>query len=110
MFGQYDRCPYCGVGLFCPWARCPYCHADFRGDTRYTCIGIRDESEYEKRLADLDMLSALVSAYENDVYPIKPPTWWARIRFRWDQSWRWKMQPALYGACFMLWLLAYLVT
>ena len=58
---------------------------------------IRTEAQYEAWLEQLDALLNCIMEYENRVHPIGPPTRWARIRFRWDQAWRWKILPALIG-------------
>jgi len=58
---------------------------------------IRTEAEYEARFEQLDALADCVMEFENRVHPIEPPSRWARICFRWDQAWRWKIQPALAG-------------
>ena len=61
------------------------------------CPQIRSEDEYDARLDQLDALLACIEEYEGRVHPIGEPTRWARIRFRWDQAWRWKIAPALFG-------------
>jgi len=58
---------------------------------------IRNEYVYDARLDQLDALIACIQEYEARVHPIGEPTRWARIRFRWDQAWRWKIAPALIG-------------
>jgi len=68
-------------------------------------LPIRDEDEYDARLDQVDALITCIEEYEVRVHPIGEPTRWASICFRWDQAWRWKIGPALFGA-----LLVWLVT
>jgi len=56
---------------------------------------IGNEAAYIARLAQLDALVDCVMEYENRVHPIEPPSLWARLSFRWEQAWRWKIAPAL---------------
>jgi len=58
---------------------------------------IGNEAAYEARLEQLDALVDCIMEYENRVYPIGPPSLWARISFRWEQAWTWKIAPALVG-------------
>jgi len=60
-------------------------------------LRIYTEEEYNARLEQLDALVDCVLEYEARMCPIEGPTFWWRVRSRWDQAWRQKVFPALIG-------------